>query len=66
MESIFKYSNLMWDTYTSKNVDVPYILDGLIYTPLKQIYTKVKKEQQFKNYKWKPPNKNSIDFYVKV
>ena len=63
---IFRYSNLMWDMYTSKNVDVPYILDGLIYTPLKQIYTKVKKDQKFKNYKWKPPNKNSIDFYVKV
>jgi SAM-dependent methyltransferase len=63
---IFRYSNLMWDMYTSKNVDVPYILDGLIYTPLKQIYTNKSKEQQFKNYKWKPPNKNSIDFYVKI
>ena len=63
---IFSYSNLMWDMYTNQNVDVPYILDGLIYTPLKQIYTRIKKEQKFKIYKWKPPNKNSIDFYVKI
>ena len=56
----------MWDIYSDNNVEVPYILDGLIYTPLKQIYTKYMKEQKFKNYKWKPPDKNSIDFYVKI
>ena len=38
---IFNYSNLMWDIYTNNEIEVPYILDGLIYTPLKQIYTKV-------------------------
>lgn len=63
---IFRYSNLMWDIYSDNTIEVPYILDGLIYTPLKQIYTKLSKEQKFKNYKWKPPEKNSIDFYVKI
>lgn len=63
---IFKYSKIIWDVYSDNNVEVPYILDGLIYTPLKQIYTRLSKEQKFKNYKWKPPEKNSIDFYVKI
>ena len=63
---IFRYSSLLWNTYTNNEIEVPYILDGLIYTPLRQIYTKVLKEQKFKNYKWKPPNKNSIDFFVKI
>jgi len=63
---IFRYSDLMWDIYSDNSIEVPYILDGLIYTPLKQIYTRLLKEQKFKNYKWKPPEKNSIDFYVKI
>jgi hypothetical protein len=63
---IFSYSDIIWNTYTkSDSKNVPYILDGLIYTPLDQIYTKSLKETKHRNYKWKPANKNSIDFFVR-
>nr|QBK88426.1 MAG: mRNA capping enzyme [Mimivirus LCMiAC01] len=62
---IFKYSELMWNKYVlDKNTNCPYILDGLIYHPLNQKYIVSVKESKFFEYKWKPPNKNSIDFYV--
>lgn len=64
---IFRYSALLWNLYTNKHSDkVPYILDGLIHTPLKQKYTKIAKEQKHRIYKWKPPNQNSIDFFVRI
>jgi len=63
---IFNYSDIIWNTYTKLEANnVPYILDGLIYTPLDQIYTKSLKETKRRNYKWKPANKNSIDFFVR-
>ena len=63
---IFKYSEIIWNTYTKSNAEnVPYILDGLIHTPLDQIYTKSLKETKYRIYKWKPANKNSIDFFVR-
>ena len=63
---IFRYSDIIWNTYTkSESKNVPYILDGLIYTPLEQKYTKSLRETKHRNYKWKPANKNSIDFFVK-
>ena len=63
---IFNYSDIIWNTYTKSNAkNVPYILDGLIYTPLDQIYTKSLRETKRRNYKWKPGNKNSIDFFVR-
>lgn len=62
---IFKYSEIIWNSYTKiDSSNVPYILDGLIYTPLYQIYTKILKETKLRNYKWKPSTSNSIDFYV--
>ena len=62
---IFKYSQLIWDKYTKdKNVHCPYILDGEIYHPLDQKYTISVKDSKFVEYKWKPEEKNSIDFYV--
>jgi SAM-dependent methyltransferase len=60
---IFSYSTKMWDLYT-KELDCPYILDGLIYAPLEQKYTRILKETKYRNLKWKPKEKNSIDFYV--
>jgi SAM-dependent methyltransferase len=60
---IFNYSTKMWDLYT-KELDCPYILDGLIYAPLEQKYTRVLKETKYRNLKWKPKEKNSIDFYI--
>lgn len=62
---IFKYSELMWKLYVyDKNINCPYILDGLIYHPLDQKYVVTLKDSKFIEYKWKPADKNSIDFYV--
>ncbi|QKF93755.1 mRNA capping enzyme [Fadolivirus algeromassiliense] len=62
---IFKYSTLMWDKFTKdKSINCPYILDGLIYHPLNQKYVVSVRESKFLEYKWKPEEKNSIDFYV--
>ena len=42
---IFKYAYNMWDIYTNKSkVKLPYFLDGLVFTPLNQIYTKMLKK----------------------
>jgi len=60
---IFNYSTKMWDLYT-KELECPYILDGLIYAPLEQKYTRILKETKYRNMKWKPKEKNSIDFYL--
>lgn len=62
---IYKLSVLIWESYT-KNTEFncPYILDGLIYTPIVQKYTKNMKNIKYKILKWKPENKNSIDFYI--
>ena len=63
---IFKYSQLMWNKYVfDKKTACPYVLDGLIYHPLEQKYITSVKESKLFEYKWKPANKNSIDFYIK-
>lgn len=62
---IFAYSVLIYDKFTnSREVNCPYLLDGLIYHPLDQQYITNVRESKFVEYKWKPPNKNSIDFFV--
>lgn len=62
---IFKYSKLLWNMYvTKKDTNCPYILDGLIYHPLDQKYIVSAKDSKYLEYKWKPEDKNSIDFYV--
>jgi SAM-dependent methyltransferase len=62
---IFKYSSLIWNIFTiNKDIQIPYQLDGLIYTGIEQIYTRNIKETKYRIYKWKPGSKNSIDFYV--
>jgi hypothetical protein len=62
---IFAYSKILWDTFVKNpDVKIPYILDGMMYTGEDQKYTKTLKDIKFPTYKWKPPNKNSIDFYV--
>ncbi|AYV78765.1 MAG: mRNA capping enzyme [Edafosvirus sp.] len=62
---IFKYSFLMWNKYVfDKEINCPYHLDGLIYHPLNQEYTTSVRESRFSEYKWKPPEKNSIDFFI--
>ena len=63
---VFKYSSTMWYLYTkSKEVSLPYTLDGIIFTPQEQKYTANLKETKYRIYKWKPPNQNTIDFFVK-
>jgi len=57
---IYLYSKLIWDEY----VNAPYLLDGLIYTPIKQKYNIISSTIVKSTFKWKPSSKNSIDFYV--
>lgn len=62
---IFSYSVLLWNAYTNtSDIHCPYFLDGLIYQPLEQAYITSRNESRLQDYKWKPPEKNSIDFYV--
>jgi len=60
---IYKYSELIWNKYVEdSNTQCPYLLDGLVFHPLEQEY--VLRDSKHAEYKWKPPDKNSIDFYV--
>lgn len=62
---IFKYSVILWNKYTTDpSVKCPYMLDGMIYQPLIQEYVTNMKDSKLTDYKWKPPTKNSIDFYI--
>jgi SAM-dependent methyltransferase len=62
---IYSYASLIWNAYTeSKDINCPYTLDGLIFQPNDQSYVTNKKDSQFEDFKWKPPEKNSIDFYI--
>lgn len=62
---LYLYSISIWNSYVlDNNSNCPYILDGLIYTPINQIYTRDLTEIKYKIYKWKPSNKNSIDMYI--
>jgi SAM-dependent methyltransferase len=58
---IYIYSNLIWEEYTN---NAPYLLDGIVYTPMKQKYNIVSSTTVKTTLKWKPSSKNSIDFYV--
>lgn len=62
---IYAYSSLIWNLYSNDtNIKCPYILDGLIYQPNDQEYIVEKKLSKEQDYKWKPIEKNSIDFYI--
>lgn len=62
---IFSYAAMLWNSFlSSSNIDCPYFLDGLIFQPLEQSYATTKKDNKLVDYKWKPPEKNSIDFYI--
>jgi hypothetical protein len=62
---VFMFSDIIWNNCT-KNTDIncPYVLDGIIFTPMEQKYTREKKEQKFNIYKYKPPQTNSLDVYI--
>jgi SAM-dependent methyltransferase len=62
---VFNAASLVWNLYTkSSDLKCPYILDGIIFTPIDQIYTRNLRETKNRIYKWKPSSKNSLDFYV--
>jgi len=62
---IYAYSSMMWNAITNDpNISCPYILDGLVYQPNIQSYDANIKTSLSSDYKWKPPEKNSIDFYI--
>jgi hypothetical protein len=62
---IFSYAEDMWKSYTEDSeIGCPYLLDGLIFQPLEQPYVTSQRESKLFEYKWKPPTKNSIDFYI--
>ena len=62
---IFAYAEQMYKLYTEdEEVNCPYLLDGLIFQPLQQQYITKMSESKLVEYKWKPPTKNSIDFYI--
>ena len=62
---IFAYALTLWNTFTkNSSVKCPYFLDGLIFQPLEQSYVTNKKDNKLPDFKWKPPEKNSIDFYL--
>ena len=62
---IFKLTFMMWNLYeTDSKLKCPYLLDGLIFQGLNQKYTTIKSENKYPEYKWKPPTRNSIDFYI--
>ena len=60
---IFIYSDLIWSIFTSKNTKIPYMLDGLIYTPITNEY--ISSSSPLKEYKLKPIEHLTIDFYIK-
>ena len=62
---IFKYSSIFWSSYKKDDtVPFPYHLDGLIYQPLQQAYVTKSAKSKLTDYKWKPADQNSVDFYV--
>jgi hypothetical protein len=63
---VFKYASTLWNLYTKdSNINMSYTLDGIIFTPQDQKYTTILRDTKYRIYKWKPPNQNTIDFFVK-
>lgn len=62
---IFAYALTIWNAFTNNSeIKCPYLLDGLIFQPLEQSYVTSAKDSKSSDFKWKPPEKNSVDFYV--
>ena len=63
---VYAYAEMVWTLYTTDDkIKCPYTLDGLMFTPLTQKYTRNQKEIRYNIYKWKPKEHNSIDFFVR-
>lgn len=57
---VYNYAEKIWNAFQ----DMPYKLDGIIFTNINQVYEKSLQLQEFPIYKWKPIELNSIDFYI--
>lgn len=63
---VFIYSDVIWKHCNDLQTNnCPYLVDGIIYTAINQIYTRDRRDQKFPIYKYKPPLTNSIDVYIK-
>jgi len=62
---IFDYLVEYWKGYSENSrVHYKYHLDGLILQPSEQSYNTNARDSKYHELKWKPVNKNSIDFYI--
>jgi SAM-dependent methyltransferase len=62
---IYALTVLCYESYAiNSELKCPYVLDGCIYTPINQKYTRSVRDTKYKILKWKPEKNNSIDFYV--
>jgi hypothetical protein len=66
---VFMYADMIWTLLVFDNM-APYNLDGIIYTPINSPYMiEISGSDTYDSvaleYKWKPSNHNSIDFYIK-
>ena len=66
---IYIYTNLIWNNFTT--LKLPYQLDGVIYTPMNKEYNVYSKNKDkyttnTHEYKLKPSNQLSIDFYIEI
>ncbi len=64
---IYRYAKILWNKYVyDTTFGCLYHLDGLIFQPNYQTYVTYQKHPEFKlyDYKWKPKEHNSIDFYI--
>lgn len=61
---IFLYWKILYQNNTSKG-QAPYLLDGIIISPTNTPYLKGSNTKALDEFKWKPPEMNTIDFYVK-
>lgn len=57
---VYMYADKIWKAFQQ----MPYKLDGIIFTNINQVYEKSFQSQEFPIYKWKPIELNSIDFFI--
>lgn len=60
---VFSYMAIIRTLYRSGKL--PYILDGIILTPLQQVYAVRRADAAAPELKWKEQTNNSIDFYLR-
>ena len=72
ISGIFRQSKKLWDIETKKS-GYEYSIDGLIYMPMRMAVKSLNEGEVLKNfggtwsinYKWKPPEENTIDFKIR-